>query len=163
MGPRPRGRGISQGIASGSVSLRWPSMGPRPRGRGIFDKAHAWNPIRLSFNGAATARSRNLNTTATFARRPVVPSMGPRPRGRGIPDWHVHCRSLVPSMGPRPRGRGIKWVHIAKGENLACPSMGPRPRGRGITTSNTIGRAKFHAFNGAATARSRNFTICVST
>ncbi len=84
-----------------------PSMGPRPRGRGIITRCSVASPTRYSFNGAATARSRNfLGRFRIFG--PIRPSMGPRPRGRGIgaPIDSVLI-VLAPSMGPRPRGRGI--------------------------------------------------------
>ncbi len=110
------------------------------------------------------------------------PSMGPRPRGRGILSCSAHdCLHRFPSMGPRPRGRGIPLPATGTVYNPP-PSMGPRPRGRGILLITLLvcdlldtlqwGRdravaelnvpglswnAPFPAFNGAATARSRNF------
>jgi len=61
MGPRPRGRGISPNHRFRFLGLL-ASMGPRPRGRGIeAERGHSDAVVRLCFNGAATARSRNLN------------------------------------------------------------------------------------------------------
>ena len=109
-------------------------MGPRPRGRGIMSTASGTRPTALRFNGAATARSRNSGDTSRTDRRRGRASMGPRPRGRGISNAVV---AIVPagtaSMGPRPRGRGILFL-----PDEACAV---RP-----------------CFNGAATARSRNWS-----
>ena len=144
MGPRPRGRGINgNSLAAGVPAvLQWGRDRRKPRSRQRLqwgrDRAVAefvFQSIRLSlsirFNGAATARSRNLGRIAQLSGSDSA-SMG-RPRGRGIV----------------PRSR--------EGEADIKASMGPRPRGRGIPTSRWPPSGAGKSFNGAATARSRNF------
>ena len=134
------------------------------------------------FNGAATARSRNYGSRSA-TEGPSVASMGPRPPGRGI-GWASipYKQNSQASMGPRPPGRGIAPETLAA-QAISSASMGPRPPGRGIkaadeaesragalqwgrdrpvaelTTMTTTARS-WIGFNGAATARSRNFVHC---
>ena len=63
------------------------------------------------------------------------------------------------SMGPRPRGRGIPDTDGAQ-TLMTFASMGPRPRGRGIARGRHPISGGPDCFNGAATARSRNYINC---
>ena len=98
MGPRPRGRGITEPETRPTIDTL-PSMGPRPRGRGIgIPNLRRARPKRLqwgrdravaeffpldphdtlipSFNGAATARSRNWFTDFPYAGVQLVLQWG---------------------------------------------------------------------------------------
>ena len=132
-------------------------MWPRPLGRGNnrreIEELEAW----MTFNVAATSRSRKFgclsklrtpeatfNVAATSRSRKCTysgvsskwgsPSMWPRPLGRGNAkvDW-LEYAGPTPSMWPRPLGRG----NIAQARYICistAPSMWPRPLGRGNST-----------------------------
>jgi len=132
MGPRPRGRGIAIWVARLPHALS-ASMGPRPRGRGI-EAITRWNAAAQDcFNGAATARSRNYGSA-------ILIQLGDL--------WLQWGRDRAVAELSRPLGLGVQ---------LSQASMGPRPRGRGIPTVIAMRRHSDLCFNGAATARSRNF------
>ncbi len=131
MGPRPRGRGIAASLVwdrFGDVPLQW----GRDRAVAELPWSRLASCCRATFNGAATARSRNSETCAADTAGLCGPSMGPRPRGRGIA-----MKAKNPNLGE-------------------LPSMGPRPRGRGIASARRRTASAISPFNGAATARSRN-------
>ena len=178
MGPRPRGRGILGNLGEGEDSVP-ASMGPRPRGRGIPPSARQRSLQIGSFNGAATARSRNSMIISPPGAPPGGFNGAATARSRNC-DGPGDVRDLLlASMGPRPRGRGIRrntagsrpcWT-LQWGRDRAVAefsgswrasrlgrraSMGPRPRGRGISSVRAWAPSPFQGFNGAATARSRN-------
>ncbi len=178
MGPRPRGRGITKRVLRSQI-LTCPSMGPRPRGRGIITSNTIGDASFVLQWGRdrAVAEFYNLCLDMNGCR---LPSMGPRPRGRGI----QLARDPVgarddPSMGPRPRGRGInepfaiaaaasplQWgrdraVAELPARWLSARSPYPLQWGRDRAVAElplvTPADAPADPFNGAATARSRNF------
>ena len=130
-------------------------MGPRPRGRGIGGTAKAL----AEFNHLQWGRDRavaELGAKGAQGLAAAQPSMGPRPRGRGIAKSPEAAR--LPSFLQWGRDRAVAEFRHESPEHLqvVAPSMGPRPRGRGIPTAPPSKRLIPKAFNGAATARSRN-------
>ena len=178
MGPRPRGRGIAgkppalvvvhalqwgRDRAVAELSRKTPatsldtlaSMGPRPRGRGIGKLVYVTSCAEYRFNGAATARSRNC-AISHLCLPAKHASMGPRPRGRGILTTGVCIAThREASMGPRPRGRGIPWK---RAKALPPPEL-QWGRDRAVAEFKHRSQQCFvlYGFNGAATARSRNW------
>src|SRR5437764_957608 len=103
MGPRPRGRGIPDGLTIDTVDPT-ASMGQRPRGRGI-------------------------ETDGNTTDYTVIASMGPRPRGRGISaNKEANWGGLVLQWG-RDHAVAESGVQLAADAANLGASMGPRPRG----------------------------------
>ena len=178
MGPRPRSRGIVPGN-SRPLRTAHASMGPRPRSRGIVDLAAQaaaisatlqWGRDRAvaefrvertpecpapSFNGAATAQSRNSARSRSRCTSKGGFNGAATAQSRNLGIRFVRHSDDHASMGPRPRSRGI----IDSPTPPAAPggaSMGPRPRSRGIPSMPTYAVGYLLSFNGAATAQSRN-------
>ena len=87
----------------------------------------------------------------------VMASMGPRPRGRGIKGAiDQHRVAYHASMGPRPRGRGI-WTLTNAHATAQIELQWGRDRAVAELRNGSQRRAGSKRFNGAATARSRNY------
>ena len=147
------------------IALQW------GRDRAVAElsvKDWAPGPEPLSFNGAATARSRNcprqccaslIDESLQWGRDRAVAELRRVFQSSPLPD--------PPSMGPRPRGRGIEMLigdafnsqaGLQWGRDRAVaelvtftptrvtkqPSMGPRPRGRGILVKRADKECQLH-------------------
>jgi hypothetical protein len=118
MGPRPRGRGISNFFTTGEGqrSLSIASMGPRPRGRGITITALRRPAARRSSPRLQWGRDRavaELWLDVEYGHIPVASLRLQWGRDRAVAELcgRRAPAALVPcaaSMGPRPRGRGIR-------------------------------------------------------
>src|SRR5579883_1433126 len=133
MGPRARARG----------NMRRPS-GPRCCSELQWGRERALAEIR-------PLRSKRMRT--------VRASMGPRARARGnFRIVVVGGSDRMASMGPRARARGniLKRIY-GPADRLA--SMGPRARARGNYLVAAERRDSARGFNGAASARSRKWSL----
>ena len=143
MGPRPRGRGILI-AAIFRAGRRMASMGPRPRGRGIWRWRWCCCTGWWSFNGAATARSRNCGYKARVASTRVASTLNgfngaatARSRNCGLAErGGAHTESFNGAATARSRNYDFRCDEDHHGR---IASMGPRPRGRGIDRQRETG------------------------
>ena len=155
-------------VAEHSDSRRTPaspacaSIQPQPKGRGTRDAPGEVPGAGVSFNSAATQRSRNTG------HRPLYPPAPPRfnsaatQRSRNTTGGRAAQRRRVEaSIQPQPKGRGTPERRLAERQPVDPASIQPQPKGRGTPSVGLPAFRRGRCFNSAATQRSRNTPVLV--